>query len=60
MFTQLVPDALLQRLQESFPADVVGMASFSHDRIQQTIGEQRIIQVLKQWHDEQDPLREVQ
>jgi hypothetical protein len=55
----LVPDALLARLRESFPADVVSMGAMSHDRIMQTVGEQRIIQVLQQWHDEDDPLTEV-
>ena len=58
MFAQLVSEALLLRLQESFSADIAGMASLSHDRIQQTIGEQRVIQVLRQWSAEQDPFRE--
>ena len=56
MLNPAVSDALLQRLQDAFPADIVGMASLSHDRIQQTIGEQRVLKVLQAWHDEEDPL----
>ena len=59
MLTPLVSEALLKRLQETFPADIVGMASFSSERIHQAIGEQRVIQVLQNWHAEQDPFREV-
>jgi Ni,Fe-hydrogenase III component G len=56
----LVSEALLKRLQESFPADIVGMASYSPERIHQTIGEQRVLQVLQAWHNDQDPFREAQ
>ena len=59
MLTPLVSDALLKRLQETFPADIVGMASYSSERIHQAIGEQRVIRVLQNWHAEQDPFREV-
>ena len=60
MLTPLVSEALLKRLQETFPADIVGMASYSSERIHQAIGEQRVIQVLQNWHADQDPFREVQ
>jgi hypothetical protein len=59
VLTPLVPEALLRRLQETFPADIVGMASYSSERIHQAIGEQRVVQVLQNWHAEQDPFREV-
>jgi Ni,Fe-hydrogenase III component G len=59
VLTPLVSEALLQRLQETFPADIVGMASYSPERIHQTIGEQRVLQVLQAWHNEQDPFQEV-
>jgi Ni,Fe-hydrogenase III component G len=59
VLTPLVSDALLKRLQETFPADIVGMASYSSERIHQAIGEQRVIRVLQNWHAEQDPFREV-
>ena len=59
MLTPLVSEALLTRLQETFPADIVGMAYYSSERIHQTIGEQRVLQVLRAWHAEQDPFREV-
>ena len=59
MLIPLVSGALLNRLQETFPADIVGMASFSSERIHQTIGEQRVLLVLQAWHNEQDPFQEV-
>lgn len=59
MLTPLVSEALLNRLRETFPADIVGMASFPPDRIHQTIGEQRVLLVLQTWHLEQDPFQEV-
>ena len=59
MLTPLVSEALLKRLQEAFPADIVGMASYSSERIHQAIGEQRVVLVLQNWHAEQDPFREV-
>lgn len=58
LLNPLVPAALLQRLRESFPADIVGMARLSDKAIQQVIGEQRIIETLQTWHDEQDPFKE--
>ena len=60
MLTPLVPEALLKRLRESFPADIVGMASFSPERIHQTIGEQRVVSVIQNWYDQQDPFREAE
>lgn len=54
----LVSPGLLTRLQESFPADIVGLAHKSHDQIQQIIGEQRVVQVVQQWAAEQDPLQD--
>jgi hypothetical protein len=36
------------------------MASYSPERIHQTIGEQRVLQVLQAWHNDQDPFREAQ
>ena len=59
MLTPLVSAALLNRLQETFPADIVGMASFSSERIHQAIGEQRVLSVLLAWHNERDPFQEV-
>jgi len=40
-------------LRETFPADVVGLSRLSHEVIRERIGEQRVIQVLQAWHDEQ-------
>jgi Ni,Fe-hydrogenase III component G len=59
VLTPLVSEALLKRLQETFPADIVGMASYPSERIHQTIGEQRVLQVLQAWHNAQDPFQEV-
>ena len=53
----IVPAALLARLLEAFPADIVGMANKSPDQRAQVIGEQRVIHVIQQWHDECDPLQ---
>lgn len=55
----LVSPGLLVRLEESFPADIVGMTQMSHDQIQQVIGEQRVLQVIQQWAAEQDPLLDI-
>jgi len=52
----IVPAALLARLREAFPADIVGMANKSDDQRAQVIGEQRVVEVIQHWHDEQDPL----
>lgn len=59
MLTPLVSEALLNRLRETFPADIVGMSRFSIESIHQTIGEQRVLKVLQAWHDDQDPFQEV-
>lgn len=58
MLNPLVPSALLSRLRESFPGDLVGLSRLSHEVIRERIGEQRVIEVLQAWHNEQaaDPL----
>lgn len=53
VLTPLVSDALLARLRETFPADVVGLSRLSHEAIRERIGEQRVIEVLQAWHNEQ-------
>lgn len=55
----LVSPGLLTRLAESFPADIVGMANKSHDHIQQVIGEQRVVETIRHWAAEQDPLQDI-
>jgi hypothetical protein len=52
----LVSPGLLARLTESFPADIVGMANKSPDQRAQIIGEQRVVETIRQWATEQDPL----
>lgn len=59
MLTPLVSEALLNRLRETFPADIVGMAMFSTERIHQAIGEQRVLAALQAWHHDHDPYQEV-
>lgn len=53
VLTPLVSEALLFRLREAFPADVVGLSRLSHEVIRERIGEQRVIEVLQAWHNEQ-------
>jgi hypothetical protein len=52
----IVSASLLARLQQAFPADIAGMANKSPDQRAQIIGEQRVLQVIQRWHDEQDSL----
>jgi hypothetical protein len=52
----IVSASLLARLKKAFPADIVGMANKSPDQRAQIIGEQRVLQVIQHWHDEQDSL----
>ena len=53
MLTPVVSQALLARLRETFPADLVGLSRLSHEVIRERIGEQRVVEVLQAWHDEQ-------
>ena len=55
----LVSPGLLVRLAESFPADIVGMANKSPDQRAQIIGEQRVVETIRQWATEQDPLLDI-
>jgi hypothetical protein len=52
----LVSPGLLARLTKSFPADIVGMSDKSPDQRAQIIGEQRVVETIRQWATEQDPL----
>jgi hypothetical protein len=54
----LVSPGLLALLTESFPADIVGMANKSPDQRAQIIGEQRVVETIRHWAAEEDPLQD--
>jgi hypothetical protein len=54
----LVSPGLLALLAESYPADIAGMANKSPDQRAQIIGEQRVVETIRHWAAEEDPLQD--